>query len=340
MQPPFLRATARAFANIALAKYWGKADISLNIPAVPSVSVTLGALSTTTTVSFHDGLGCNEVTINDAPAQGRSYSRVSDLIDRVRDAAGVSTFARVVSTNNFPTASGLASSASGFAALCLAAVKASRLDWDLARISALARSCSASAARSLYGGFVRLDAGVEGCSELSATQIAPASHWPLHVVIAIVSGKPKKLASTDGMNLTAATSAYYDAWVRLCPSIADAVEQAIRDRAFDVLGELTERSAMSMHALAMASTPPILYFEPATIGVLHAVWAMRSQGLQAYATMDAGPNVKVLTTAQDSTKVAQILGHVAGVQGVIDSPLGQDACTFDDAADVSHEELK
>lgn len=209
-------ATARAHANIALAKYWGKADADFNIPAVPSVSVTLEALSTTTTVTFDDGLGDDEVVLNEVLQQGRPKDRVSDMLARVREAAGLSSHAHVTSSNDFPTASGLASSASAFAALALASVTAAGLTWDEARISDLARRSSASAGRSLFGGFVRLPAGTMGTTYLPSEPIAPREHWDLRVIVAVVSEKPKAVSSTQGMNHTVSTSPYFDAWVALC----------------------------------------------------------------------------------------------------------------------------
>ena len=141
-------ATASARANIALAKYWGKADVQLNLPAVPSVSITLAPLTTRTTVSFVDGLDADRFLLGGAPAEPKETARVTKLLDRVRALSGLALRAEVTSANEFPTASGLASSASGFAALAAAARAAAGLPFDRDAISALARASSVSSCRS------------------------------------------------------------------------------------------------------------------------------------------------------------------------------------------------
>lgn len=317
---------ARAHANIALAKYWGKADAARNIPAVPSVSVTLEALTTTTSVQFDPRFDRDEVYVNGDVASAKAAVRVVGLLDRVRDAAGISMRARVISQNNFPTASGLASSASAFAALAVAAVDAAGLDWGPREISDLARRSSASAARSVYGGFVYLDTAPPGALQLCAKPLFAPFHWPLCVVIAIVSDQPKSVGSTDGMNHTALTSPYYDSWRRWSPSVADRVVAAIERRDFDALAAAAEQSALAMHACAMAADPAVLYFEPASIALWHRVRELRSQGLPVFATMDAGPNLKAITTGADASRVATALRQVPGVRQVITSHLGGDAC--------------
>jgi len=82
------RATARA--NIALAKYWGKADAALNLPAVPSVSMTLDPLLTQTRVSFVDGLAADSFLLGGHFAEPEETARVTKLLDRVRSEAGLS----------------------------------------------------------------------------------------------------------------------------------------------------------------------------------------------------------------------------------------------------------
>ncbi len=315
-------ATARAHANIALAKYWGKADAAFNIPAVPSVSVTLQALSTTTTVAFDAKLGDDEARVGGVVQTGRPKARVSELLDRVRDAARMSWRARVTSENDFPTASGLASSASAFAALALAASTAAKVGWDVPTVSDLARRSSASAGRSLFGGFVRLPAGSPGTTYLPSEPIAPADHWDLHVVVAVISDRPKAVGSTEGMNRTASTSPYYDAWVALGPKLAARIERAIEIRDIVALGEAAEQSAFAMHASALAAAPAVAYFEPATVETWQAVRKLRDRGVPAYVTMDAGPHVKVITIAKHAAEVSQCLEAVPGVLRTIDSRLG------------------
>ena len=314
--------TARAHANIALAKYWGKASVQHNMPAVPSISVTLEALSTTTSVAFDDDLTHDDVLANGVHQSEEFRERVCTLLDRVRKEASIFARARVVSSNDFPTASGLASSASAFAALALASVKAAKLPWDAEKISDLARQSSASAARSVFGGFVRLAAGNASKTFLAAEPIAPADYWDLRVVVAIVSEKPKTVGSTRGMIHTQTTSPYFDAWCALCPALASRVELAIAQRDLDMLGQALEQSAFAMHASAMASDPGVVYFEPATIAALQCIRAMRGDGVPAYATMDAGPHVKVVTSSFYASEVLHRLQAVPGVCRTIVSGLG------------------
>ena len=151
-------ASARACANIALAKYWGKADVKRNVPAVPSISMTLDQLVTETKVRFDPSLRADSVRLDGRRASTGEAARVVAMLDRVRREARLRSYARVSSHNHFPTAAGLASSASGFAALAAASCAAAGLRRSSRRLSALARQSSASAARSIFGGFVELPA--------------------------------------------------------------------------------------------------------------------------------------------------------------------------------------
>ncbi len=211
-------ATAIAHPNIALAKYWGKRDDGVNQPAVPSLSVTLAGMSTTTTVTFDETLEADTFWLAGVPVQGGPYTRVVGLLDRVRRASGRTARARVESANDFPTAAGLASSASGFAALALAAATAAGLEPTAEYVSDLARRTSVSAARSAFGGFVELPMGKPGDDDLSAVPIAPPDQLDLRVIVAVTREGPKDVSSTEGMKHTVRTSPYYPAWVELAPA--------------------------------------------------------------------------------------------------------------------------
>jgi diphosphomevalonate decarboxylase len=313
-------ARAVAHSNIALAKYWGKADVERNLPAVPSLSLTLDALSTTTSVEFDAALESDEARLDDQPVAGRPLARIIQLLDRVRTRAGLETRARVVSHNDFPTAAGLASSASGFAALALAATKAAGLDATPDEVSALGRASSASAARSVYGGFASLGAGAE-----SAERIAPPDHFPVAMLVAVTATGPKSIGSTEGMQHTAATSPYYAAWVEHAPRLYDEVRAAVLARDLEALGAAAEQSALMMHASMLAARPAVLYFSPVTLSVMERVRALRQSGTPAFYTMDAGPHVKVLTAPADATSVAAALFDVPGVGRVIRCAPGPDA---------------
>ncbi len=325
-------ATAIAHPNIAFAKYWGKRVGDGNFPAVPSVSVTLRGLSTQTTVAFREGLTGDRMMLDGAVADDAVLARMTAMLDRVRAAASFALFAEVTSANDFPTASGLASSASGFAALALAASRAAGLDWPADKVSDLARRSSASAARSVFGGFVELDAGPVAPTaddSLAARVVARADHLDLAVLVCVTSEGKKSVASTAGMRATAERSPYYATWLAEAPQIAARLKAALVAKDFDALGELTEASTFAMHASAMAAG--VLYLRGATIDALAAVRELRGQGVAAYATMDAGPHVKVLVKTGDVPRATAHLAAVQGVLRVLDARPGDGAHIVDGA---------
>jgi diphosphomevalonate decarboxylase len=316
-------ATARAHSNIALIKYWGKRDVALNIPAVGSISLTLDALSTDTRVTFHSGLEQDEFWLAGTRADA---TRASHLLDIVRDSSGVGSRAVVESTNNFPTAAGLASSASGFAALAVAASAAAGLSLTDQELSILARRGSGSAARSLFGGIVELYAGTseDGLDSFAEPVLAPEA-WPLTVVVAITELGQKSVNSTKGMRGSALTSPFYPAWVDTGNDDLAAMRLAITNRDFEQLGELAEYSCLKLHAVMMSTRPALLYWNAATMAAIHAVYELRASGIPVYFTIDAGPQVKALCPPEHAATVAGALGQVAGVHETRISTLGHGA---------------
>jgi diphosphomevalonate decarboxylase len=329
--------TARAGTNIALVKYWGKRDAALNLPAAGSLSLTLAELGTTTRVSFaaddarEDPAAVDTVLLADAPADPRFAARVSRFLDLVRQRAGITSRAIVSTTNTVPTAAGLASSASGFAALALAATRAAGLDLSPAELSALARRGSGSAARSIFGGLVEMDAGqrADGADACARPLLDP-QQWDLRLVIALTAKGEKSMGSTQAMDHTAATSPYHAAWIASVAGDLAAARQAIAARDLSRLGVVAERSALRMHASALAADPAILYWAPATVAVLHAVRTARTQRqLNAFATIDAGPHVKVLCRAGEAGALAELLTGVPGVLGTLIASPGEGAAVIE-----------
>jgi diphosphomevalonate decarboxylase len=316
--------SVRACANIALVKYWGKRDAALNLPAAGSLSLTLAALVTETTVAFDPALAHDELTLDGAPA---SADRVAPFLALVRQRAGITTHARVISANKFPTASGLASSASGYAALALAASRAAGLSLSPRELSILARQGSGSAARSIFGGFVRMHGGTRSDgSDAFAEPVASTLVDRVRMVIAIVGGgAPKTHGSRDAMDHTAATSPFYASWVAQVPRDLEAAEVALARGDLQALGELAEANALAMHASAIAARPAVIYWQPATLAALAAVRELRARGHAAWGTMDAGPHVKVLTSTGDADAVARALAAVPGVTETIVSLPGAGA---------------
>jgi diphosphomevalonate decarboxylase len=312
--------TAIAHANIALAKYWGKASVEDNMPAVPSLSLTLAALRSRTHAVVDAALAADEVSLDGVPATGRARERVVRLLDELRALTGATAHLRIDSTNDFPTASGLASSASGFAALALAGSHALGRPLPAATLSSLARRASASAARSLFGGFVALRLGAT-----AAQPLLSAADFPLSMVIAVTASGPKSVSSTEGMRHTLATSPYYPAWVEAAPALFAEVERAVLARDLETLGAAMEQSALMMHASMLAARPALVYFTPATLRAMERVRELRRAGTPAFYTMDAGPHVKVLCETVRADSVADALRAVAGVERVIVTGAGPDA---------------
>lgn len=308
--------TARAHTNIALVKYWGKRATARNLPATGSLSLTLDRYHTTTTIALDVGPN-DELFIDGQPAQARELARASAFVGRIRELVGIQASCRIDSQNCVPTAAGLASSASGFAALAVAAAAAFDLDLDAVQLSALAREGSGSAARSLFGGFVRMHRGV-----LSDGSDAVAEPVPCHpaldvrlIVVRCATGR-KKDTSTDAMQHTALTSPYYSAWVDEHERDLETAQSALADGDLAALGEVMEYSTLKMHASALAARPGIWYFSPATIAVMNDVKRLRADGAAAWFTMDAGPHVKILCRTKDAQALADELSTVSQVEGV------------------------
>jgi len=318
-----MEAAAKANSNIALIKYWGKREKSLNLPAVGSISLTLAGLSTTTSVCFDNSLEDDQFSLNGDMIEGREKARVSSFLDLIREMSGKKSAAKVASSNNFPTAAGLASSASAFAALALAASKAAGLDLDKQELSVLARRGSGSAARSIFGGFVEMFKGNrEDGTDAAAVQIADKDFWDLRLLIAVTSTEKKKTSSTSGMTLTRETSPYYDVWIDTAENDLAEMRTLIKNRDFQGAGELTEYSCLKMHALAMAGRPGLIYWNGTTLDVMRHIREMREDGTPVYFTVDAGPQVKALCEPASVNRVKQSLLSFPGVEEVLETGLG------------------
>jgi len=296
-------AEAVAHPNIAVVKYWGKRDVRLNLPAVSSISLTLDQFTTTTRLTWN--AADDQVLLDGEPAPAAFTERALAHMDRLDPQRPP---VRIQTHNDFPTAAGLASSASGFAALTLAALAASGRSLDVTQASVLARQGSGSACRSLWGGWVRWDRGEQDDgSDSHGVPIAGPTHWHVAMVVAVVSSAKKAVGSTAGMQRTARTSPYYPTWVDTAQADVVEGEAAVRARDLERLGRVMESSTYKMHATMHTTQPPILYWQPATVAVLHEVAALRARGIGAWATMDAGPNVKVLCERSDADAVRDAL---------------------------------
>ncbi|MGC9520869.1 MAG: diphosphomevalonate decarboxylase [Anaerolineae bacterium] len=306
--------SAAAHPNLAFVKYWGQRDARLNLPANGSISVNLSGAVTTTAVTFDPTLAEDAIQLNGAPAVGVARQRVVAHLDRVRALAELEAPARVVSSNDFPAAVGLASSASAFAALSLAATRAAGLVLSERALTILARKGSGSACRSVPDGFVEWLKGEDDQSSYART-LAPADHWDIRVVTVAFVERAKLVTSLEG-HRAAPASPFYRARLASVTERLDRVRASILARDFDTLGMTAEREAASLHAVAMTSsvaTRPslsgIYYLEAGTMDLIQRVQRWRAGGLPVYFTLDAGPTVHLLCEA---VHLDEVRGRLAG----------------------------
>jgi len=306
--------TAVAFSNIAFIKYWGDRDSRLRLPANGSISMNLDGLTARTRVILDETYPKDTLMLNGELAGGLALTRVSLFLDLVRAMAGKNLHAAVESQNNFPTQAGIASSAAAFAALSLAASHALGLDLSEQELSRLARRGSGSACRSIPAGFVEWQPGT-GDEDSFALSIALPDHWDLVDCIAIIQTSPKMTGSSEGHRL-AATSPLQSARLADAPRRLDICRKAILNRDFEALAKICELDSNLMHAVMMTSSPTLFYLEPASLEIMKAIPAWRQSGLPVCYTVDAGPNVHVLTQAEAATQVIERLVQFPSVKTV------------------------
>jgi diphosphomevalonate decarboxylase len=314
-----MRATARAQPNIALIKYWGKRDSRLNLPAVGSISVTLDELYTTMRVELDGGLDLDTLQVNGRDARSM-LPRVSRCLDTVLGADRLR--ARVTSESNFPIAAGLASSASSFAALVVAASAAGGRSGNVDELAGFAGRASGSAARSLYGGFVELRNEADA---IAVNTILDGSTWPLRIVAAVTSRAPKPVGSGEAMEISRKTSPFYSRWVEEQDMDLATARDAIVVRDFGKLASVAEHNCLKMHSVMWASRPPVVYWNAATLACLERVRELQAQGVGAFFTIDAGPQVKVVCLPGDESRVVDALSNTDGVEAVLSSGIGMGA---------------
>ena len=323
---PTWKATACANPNIALIKYWGNQDNDLRLPANGSISMNLAGLETVTTVEFSEELSEDQLILNGEPQTEEKARRVSRHLDRIRRLANVSLPSQVISKNNFPTGTGIASSASAFAALTVAACRALDLDLEESSLSALARLGSGSACRSVPGGYTEWHPGIDHLTSY-ATSIAPPGHWDLIDLVTVVSQEHKTTGSTEGHHL-ADTSPLQAARVADTPRRLDLCRDAILQKDFDALADIIELDTLMMHAVLMTARPTLIYWLPATLTIIQAVQAWRANGIPVIFTIDAGPNVHVISRAGHRDVLNEQLRRLEGVQDVLIATVGGPAQTI------------
>lgn len=310
-----MKIIARAPANIAFIKYWGKKNGKLRIPANNSISMNLSEAFSETSVEFDGKYKKDFISIDGVELIGKEKQRIIDHLDLIRKMAKIKTFARIISNNNFPKGVGIASSASGFAALTVAGAKASGLNLSEKRLSILARLGSGSACRSIPPGIVEWKSGRTSKDSYAHSLYSP-SYWDICDVIVVVGKNPKKISSTEG-HAVAESSPFYTARILGMPRKVSALRQALKQKDFTKFGEILESEAINMHTVMMTSDPPLYYWLPKTLEVMQAVIDGREKGIGAYFTIDAGPNVHIICRLKEVEKVKKMLGRITGIHNII-----------------------
>lgn len=297
--------TARAYTNIALIKYWGKKDQQLKLPYTNSLSLTLDRFYTDTKATIIDS-NQDVVYLNDKLLDASQNKRILNYLATIRKFYSFNDHFQIDSVNHVPTSAGFASSASGFAALAAAINETKQLNLSRRELSILARNGSGSASRSIYGGFVEWQAGHDNESSF-AVPIDETPEIDLSLLSVVINKHSKKISSTVGMENSVKTSPFYPNWVTLVTSEIKEIKQAIAQKDLQKIGEISEHNAMSMHALTLSADPSFTYFAPETIRIIQLIQELRQKGIFAYATIDAGPNVKIICTKESLALVQEYI---------------------------------
>ena len=313
---------ARAYTNIALIKYWGKKNEALILPMNNSLSLTLDAFYTETEVIFSDSYIADEFYLDDTLQDEKATKKVSQFLDLFRKEAGISLKASVISQNFVPTAAGLASSASGLAALAGACNTALKLGLDDLSLSRFARRGSGSACRSIFGGFVEWEKGHDDSSSYAKPVPSDSFEDDLAMVFILINDQKKEVSSRNGMRRTVETSSFYQGWLDSVEGDLYQLKQAIKTKDFQLLGETMERNGLKMHGTTLAAQPPFTYWSPDSLKAMDAVRQLRKQGIPCYFTMDAGPNVKVLVENSHLSEVQETFTKLFSKEQVITAHAG------------------
>lgn len=313
-----MKVTAKAYTNIALIKYWGKRDETLNLPMNSSLSLTLDQFYTMTTVDFSEAYEADSFVLDGQTMTDEKLLPVRKFLNILRKEADSRLFGHVISENHVPISAGFASSASAYAALAAAGAKAIGLDYSMQELSRLARQGSGSASRSIYGGFVVWQKGErsDGLDSYSYPICQEQNQWPICFLAVEVSREIKTISSRVGMKRTVETSPFYLPWVNQVTEQMNQALAAIESRDFQQLGEVMEANALGMHGTMLGANPPFSYWNTGTIETMKRVTSLRQEGLIGYFTIDAGPNVKVLCQVADAQKMMNELQQLKEVQQV------------------------
>ncbi|WP_035375565.1 diphosphomevalonate decarboxylase [Haploplasma axanthum] len=298
----------RAYVNFALIKYWGKKDEGLKLPYQTSLSFTVDKLYTETEVIYDKNLYQDIVIINGKKDE-KMGNRVAKHMDVIRREYNINSYAHIISENFVPTGAGLASSASAFAALAYAATKTYGLELSKTELSRLARIGSGSASRSIYGDFVIWN---HGDDKTSVSKPLDAKWDDFRVIVCMIDENEKECSSSDAMKKSVMNEELYSNWVLESQKDLSEMLQAIENKDIEHVGVIAEKNAEHMHALIEATGTK--YKTEKTLEVISKVKALREKGIKAFYTMDAGPNVKIITI---ESEVAEIKKNLLNIQMIV-----------------------
>jgi diphosphomevalonate decarboxylase len=318
-----MKTTVKACSNIAFVKFFGKKDDDLRLPMNSSISMNLSESYSVTTVEFLKNLSRDDIQMESVVLTDKEMGRISTHLDRIRSLGKSTLYAKVLTKNTFPKGSGIASSASGFAALTVSASHALGLNLSEKELTILARLGSGSACRSIPGGLVKWNEG-ESHETSFAHSLYKSDYWKLKDAVVVVS-KAEKATSTTKAHGLACTSPFLSARFQGMKKTMVDCEEALKEKNIEKLGELIEKEALNMHAVMMSATPSLFYFEPGTIEVIKAVWKLRSDGVKAYFTLDAGPTVHVIYEEHDEAEISKALNSLKLMEKIIINSVGEEA---------------
>jgi diphosphomevalonate decarboxylase len=303
LQPTNHIGYGEAPVNIALSKYWGKRDTVLNLPINGSVSIALPSLGSQTQIKLIEAQS-NIISLNqkNLGVEHPFHQRLSQFLMHFKP--NPNTSFHVDTVNTVPTAAGLASSASGYAALVLALNEL--FEWKLPKqqLSLLARFGSGSASRSLFPGFAQWHAGNQD-NGLDSFAESIDQIWPEFCIgLVRINTQQKSVSSTKGMQNTVNHCELYQAWPQKAERDKQTIIDTIIAKDFSTLGQTAENNALAMHATMIASWPPLLYWQAESVAAMHKVWQLREDGIEVYFTMDAGPNLKLILQEKDADTIA------------------------------------
>ncbi len=289
----------RAVANTmqALVKYHGLKDWKLRIPYHDSISVNTTVLFSEAQVSTGTAGGVLLVEGKKNPdAERRLAPVVRRLSGKTLDQLDLR-----ISSRNSPhlNAKGLGFSSSAGAALTLACQHALRGERpDYGALSRVARLFAASASRSLVGGFSRLYVGKRD-EETYAERFADERELDLRMLIVPLSSSVR----TEDAHREVESSPFFRARVRSASRRCDEMEKAIRGGDLRRVGELTEQDTLELHSITMTGANRLILMSPDTVRVVMRVKELRSEGAEAYFSMQTGPSVFINTTERHEERV-------------------------------------